>query len=178
MNDIESNSITNDPDINPMEKLGEICEHLKEYVPTVHYPGDIDSEYDYLEPDCACITLNNPFNESRMFIDLHGEFTLTYGNWHTHYSGCISQYKSLIEDIDNILTNQSCAASLFTGLEKNWLGNRLITKNQMEQFQVQKIFSHIFNISEFRKKIHDNGGIVEFRFWNSTDDKNIIIKPS
>lgn len=178
MKDTESHAAAFDPDVEPMEKLDELCERLKEYNPTVHRPDDPDPEYNYLEPGCACVTLDNPFREWPMFIDLEGEFSLTYGNWHSHYFGSESEYQCLLKDIDNILTNRACAATLFTGTEKKWLGSRLITKDQLERLQVQEVFEYVLKYPEFKKRLQDNGGIAEFRFWNIIDDTDIIIEPS
>lgn len=176
MNDSVNNPITNNPDIEPMEKLDEICNHLKEHLPTAHYPGDGDSEYDYLEPDCACITLKNPYNDGRMFIDLaDGEFTVTYGAWHTHYLGCASGYQRFLKSVDGILTNRVCAASLFAGPEKHWLGSISVTKEEAEMGEIRKIFHFVFKTPEFRKEIQEKGGVAEFRFWNPVDNRDVIV---
>ena len=170
-----NNSTFIDSDLDPMKKIDDILTILDAYSPTVHRQGDSDPEYNYLEPDCACVTLCNPFDNSKMFIDLEGEFTLSYKNWHRHYDGCVSQYQILIKDIMEILGNRSCIATLYVGTDKKWAGDTLVAKGQAEQADIRKIFKFVLKYPEFKGRASQNGGAVELIFWNPAFDKEIIL---
>lgn len=174
----DENIIDNDYDIEPISKLTELCELLKDYSPVVHSFGDPDPEYEYLESGCACITLQNPFTEGQMFIDLEGEFTVTCVGSHIHYFACVSGYDSLKKDVFSILHNELCAASLYYGSDKQWLGSLFSPKSDLSQREFYDIFHFILSISEFKKKLDDKGGVAEYRFWNPVDDRSVVIAPN
>ncbi len=176
MNTTIQNNIYNDPDIEPIAQLYDLCELLRSFHPTIHYPSE--PEYEYLEEGCACITVQNPFSDDKMFIDLAGEFTLTCINNHTHYFSCQSGYESLKRDVVAILQNRLCSASLYsTKSGRHWLGSVYISKNGIRNQSIRDIFEFVLKYSEFRKEVVEYGGVCEYRFWNPSDNRDIIIAP-
>lgn len=174
----DKNIIDSDYDIEPMSKLTELCELLKDYSPVVHSSCDPDPEYEYLESGCACITLQNPFTDGQMFIDLEGEFTVTCVGSHKHYFACVSGFDSLKNDVFKILHNELCAASLYYGSDKQWLGSLFISRSDLTQREFHDVFQFILSIPEFKKELKDNGGIAEYCFWNPLDNRSVVIAPN
>ena len=163
-----------DQDIEPISQLDDLCESFKNCTLTVHFPAE--PEYDYLETGCACITIQNPATEDRLFIDLEGEFTLTCLNAHQHYYSCQSQYEALKCDVIAILENRLCSASVFSYADgKHWLGSIYISADDLESRSIRDIFRFVLKIAEFKKEVLDNGGVAEFRFWNPQYNRDIEI---
>jgi len=163
-------------EINPVDKLDEILSRLGTYDFEVHKSGEHNEEYKYLENGCVCITILNPYQDNKLFIDLDDEFTLTYCQCHCHYFADIDNYMRLMEDIYAILKNDSCSSSLYCGNQKEWLGSSFIQKSEIEQ-PVEKNFHFVLKISEFKKKLNAQGGKAEYLFWNPVDDRTVNILP-
>lgn len=164
----------NELEINPVDKLEEILSVLQDYNFEVHRGGEDNEEYSYLEKGCVCITVLNPYQDSKLFIDLDDEFTLTYAQCHCHYFSDMDEYRLLMEDLNAILKNHICSYSLYCGENKKWLGSSFIPKSQIQQ-SVKKNFHFALKISEFRNKLNVQGGKVEYRFWNPADDLTVEI---
>lgn len=162
-----------DDDIDPVYKLYSMKAFLKDYAYDVHTHSD--EGYDYLEDISYCITLKNPDGEE-LFIDLEGEFTLSYGGWHTHYFASNSEFECLKEDIISILTNKLGAVTFF--VDGEWFGSSTTTNPIVnKELAIEKVCDFLENAKEFAKKVHQKGIEVSCKFWDSKLDSAIIIPP-
>lgn len=162
-------------EINPVDKLDEILSGLQNYNVEVHKSGEDNEEYKYLENGDVCITILNPYQDNKLFIDLDDEFTLTYCQCHCHYFADTDGYREVTKDIYAILKNDSCSSSLYCGNPPKWLGSSFIQKSQIES--VEKNFHFVLKIAEFKKKLDVQGGKAEYHFWNPIDDRIVDILP-
>lgn len=146
---------------------------LKDYAYEVH--TNADEGYDYLDDISYCLTLKNPDGEE-LFIDLEGEFTLSYGGWHTHYFASNSEFECLKKDIISILTNNLGIVTLL--VNGKWLG-RSTTPNPItnKEQAIRKVRDVIDNTSEFIRKVHRKGVEVSCKFWNKKLDSMVILAP-
>lgn len=163
-------------EILPISRLPELLEMLKEHTVEVHRFGDTDDEYKYLEEGSACITVLNPYQEDRLYIDLDAEVTLTFGVFHTHYYPDLDGYSHFESDLFLLLQNELCSATLYCEENKEWLGSRAINKEEIS-LGCRKVFDFIFKIKEFRDKVDKRGGEAHYHFWNPVDDILIPILP-
>lgn len=62
--------------------------------------------YDYLEDGCEEIEAVNPWHGEGLFVELSGEFTLCFFDWHTHYASYELDYGCLLDDIKGVLENE------------------------------------------------------------------------
>ena len=157
----------------PVYKLYALKEFLKDYPFEVH--TNKDEGYDYLDDISYCITLKNA-DGYELFIDLEGEFTLTYEGWHTHYLVDNYNYECLKEDITSILNN-SWGAVIFY-VDGKWFGSTttsfpITTKEQAEE-KVQEMFG---DTDEFMEKIRQEGVEVVCKFWDTSLNSTVRLAP-
>lgn len=161
-------------EIDPVEKLDELCALLSDQQIEVHKAPDTDPEYHYLGEGCVCITVLNPYSNSKMFIDLDGEFTLTYGAYHSHFYADTGEYEEVVKAILGLLKNEICSASIYYGTDKKWLGSTSIQKDDINK-PFKEIFSFVLKEKEFKSKLKLYGGEVQYIFWNPSDNRTIQI---
>lgn len=159
-------------ELDPVGQLDELKTFLADVPFEIHRAGDPDEEYCYLEENNVCITVLNPYQDKELFLDLSGEFTLSYTAFHCHYAPDLQGYKEMLSDLQGILQNEICAAIISYGTEKKWLGSISITKSECAR-PVKEIFSFVFKQAEFRQNLKVHGGQVQFQFWNPADDRTI-----
>ena len=162
-----------DEAIDPVYKLYCMKAFLKDYCYEVH--TNADEGYDYLDDVSYCLTLRNTDGEE-LFIDLEGEFTLSYGGWHTHYFASDSEYECLKEDIISILTSKLGAVTLL--VDGKWFGSSttpspITTKEQA----IEKVRDVIDNTREFVRKVHRKGVEVTCKFWDGKLDSVVVLAP-
>ncbi len=160
-------------DIRPAERTEELLALLGDVPFEVHHAGDSDEEYAYLTEDNVCITVLDPHQDKKLFIDLDDEFTLTFDAFHCHYDP-EDGYEEFVSDIRGILQNDICAATLYYGEEHKWLGSTCIAKADISR-PIKEVFRFILKISEFKKQLRDHGGEARFCFWDPVDDRMIDI---
>lgn len=162
-----------DDDITPIFKQFCLEAFLKDYNYEVH--SNADEEYAYLYKDSRCITLKN--SESReLYIDLEGDFTLSFGGWHSHYLTTIEEYDCLKDDIKSILTNQIGAVVFL--IEGNMFGSSLAyTPITNKKQAIEKVYDMFGNTKEFLAKIYNKGVEVYCTYWDSIFDSSIILAP-
>lgn len=79
-----------------------------------------DDEYD--DP-LVTVEVINPYKGKNMYIELSGEFTLFWGDWHTHYPPCEQDFLKMLEDIRRIIKSEMGTLCLYLG--EKWLSSRL-----------------------------------------------------
>lgn len=163
-----------DMEIEPVEKLVELCTLLADQQIEVHKAPDADPEYHYLGEGYVCITILNPYSDSKMFIDLEDEFTLTYGAYHSHFFADTGEYEEMVKEMQGLLKNEICSASLYYGTDKKWLGSTSIQKDDINK-PFNEIFSFVMKKKEFKSKLRSYGGEVQYIFWNPSDNRTIQI---
>ncbi len=150
----------------PIEKLEELCSLLANQQIEIHKAPDNDTEYDYLDENSACITVLNPYSDSKMFIDINIEFTISYGTFHSHFYPNASEYEEMVKRIKALLNNEMCTASFYYGEDKKLLLSASLWKYDMNERITELINEHMPNLY---------GGKVECLFWNPADNRTIKI---
>ena len=162
-----------DDDIDPVYKLYCMKAFLKDYVYEVH--TNADKDYDYLDDVSYCLTLRNADGEE-LFIDLEGEFTLSYGGWHTHFLATNSEFESLKEYILAILTNKFGAVTL--SVDGKWIGSSTTTVPITQKKQAIEIVLEVLgDTKEFLRKVNRKGVEVSCKFWDSGLDSTTTLSP-
>ena len=162
-----------DDDIDPIYKLYCMKAFLKDYAYEVH--TNADDGYDYLDDVSYCLTLKNADGEE-LFIDLEGEFTLSYGGWHTHYFASNSEFECLKEDIISILANKLGAVTLL--VDGKWFGSSTTPSPITNKEQaIEKVRDVIDNTREFVRKVHRKGVEVSCKFWDRKLDSVVVLAP-
>lgn len=160
-------------EIEPCFKLFCLEAFLKDHEYTVH-TNDNDG-YDYLSDLSYCITLKNKDGDE-LNIDLEGDFTLTYGGWHTHYFATTEDFECLKEDISAILTNK--VGTITFVVNGKWFGGSMTDHPITNKVQaIDKVKEMYANFNEFLEKIHNEGVVVCCQYWDSTLNSTIIINP-
>ena len=146
---------------------------LKDYDYEVHTNADTD--YDYLDDISYCITLRNAAGDE-MFIDLEGEFTLTFQGWHSHYFCEQEWYEELKENIMAYLKNEMGAVTF--AVNGKWFGSTTTEKPVETKEQALEIVANMYKGErEFLRKIHREGVEVHSCFWDSSLNSIIKIEP-
>ena len=161
-------------EIEPAFKLFCLESFLKGYEYEVHTSAD--EGYDYLSDLSYCITLKNKDGDE-LFIDLEGDFTLTYGGWHTHYFATPEDYECLKDDISAILTNKMGTVT-YVVAGKCFGGSTTEQPITNKEEAIKKAKEMYGDIKEFMQKIHDEGVELRCRYWNSVLNSNIVIAPN
>lgn len=155
-------------------------ENIKKYVDTLGvkyhvYKKGVTKEYDYLDDNSFCITIENPYkSDEKMYLDLYNdeeEYILSYYKWHRHYGNFANSLNALFDDIKGILENRKC--TVITNSTKRWLTSCL------EETPCDKNYNYRKNIDElpkeFIEEIDTLGENVEFYYWNVADNFEIEV---
>ena len=155
------------------DKLYCLKHFLRDFDYEVH--THVDEGYDYLDDISYCITLKND-DGHEMFIDLEGEFTLSFQGWHTHYFCEQELYDELKEDIMDFLNNKMGAVTFVVNGE--WFGSTIARKPVENKEQALEIVAGMYKkIREFQMKIHREGVEVRVCYWDSSLNSTIKIEP-
>lgn len=137
-------------EIEPMEMVDEILQKLEPYHP----------EIETKQEDYISVRLVNDAGKE-LFIDLEGEFTLFFGDWHCHYTHYnydynqyADEYQEFLSDLLGILENQRYAVCVFH--ENQWRSSWLARGETPD-------------IDKIRKKVGDGLKVV-CNFWGSSKD--------
>lgn len=162
-----------DDDMDPVYMLYCMKDFLKDYVYEVH--TNADEDYDYLDDISYCITLKNPDGEE-LFIDLEGELTLSYGDWHTHYYASYDEYERLKEDITSLFNNEFGLVTFY--VDGKWFGGST-TSNPItnKEFAIEIVKDVYGDIKEFMRKINQKGVEVSCKFWDSKLNSSVTLAP-
>ena len=114
--------------INPIDKVDDLIQQVKEYNPVVH--TNSDKEYDWLEEGNICVEIPNPSSDNPLEIEFQngGEFIVFFSGGHSHYWCDDEYYNLLCELVVDILNNIKCSASLFYGDENKWMGSSFVDR--------------------------------------------------
>ena len=157
-------------EFNPIDKVPELTEMLKEYNPIIHSKSD--EKYDWLDEDSLCIELPNQGTGDGLTIECgsYGEFTVSFSYYHSHYSANDFEYGCMCERLAYLLNNKYCAAAMFCGSENKWMGSTMVEKEKI-LLPLEEIFDFVFERNEFAEKLRTNGGEARFIFWDSSLNK-------
>lgn len=111
-----------------------------------------------------------------MFIDLQGEISLYFADWHTHYYLDKTDYAEFCETLTAILKNEICVGTVYLGSELKWHGSRLVLPTDIDNKPPFELFAMGIPTKKFKRVLEKNGANVRFLFWNPDDDKIIAIE--
>lgn len=159
-------------DINPVDMKDEICKLLTDInVEYEIHDNNSDKGYGYLKDGDVCVTVINPTGNEPLYIDLTymEEFTLTYGEWHTHYEPEKWSYDKITDHIKSILNNTKCTINVYS--EKEWIGSFL------SQGEIGEDYDYKTDTKGLPKRVikeaERSKGRIELVYWDTS--KNLII---
>ena len=152
---------------NPWEKKDFLIEHFSKLDPEIHTCKDKD--YDYLEEDAYAVMVKNPECDRNMEIEMAGEFTLYFANWHFHYPAYEYDFSEMIKEADRIIKNELCA--VVVEVNGNWTSSSL--REASEIISKEKL------IEDYERDHEDSmaarKGVAHVRFWDSNRDYDIVL---
>ncbi len=81
--------------------------------------------------------------ENRLMLDLAGEYTIFFGDWHGHYyPDVIQDMKEFRQVLEDLLDNKICSIGCFRerdGVE-NWCGSCIDFKENLERNHFQRMY--------------------------------------
>ena len=151
----------------PFEKKDFLMEHFSKLDPEIHTCKDKD--YDYLEEDAYAVVVKNPECDRNMEIEMAGEFTLHFSDWHFHYPAYEYEFSEMIKDADRIIKNELCA--VVVEVDGNWTSSTL--REASEPILKEKLI-------ESYEKDHEDSmaarkGVAHVRFWDRSLDHDIVL---
>ena len=106
---------------NPWDKKDFLMEHFSKLEPEIHTCKEKD--YDYLEDGAYAVVVKNPECDRNMEIEMAGDFTLYFSDWHFHYPAYEYDFNEMIKDADRIIKNELCA--VIVEVDGNWTSSTL-----------------------------------------------------
>ena len=161
-------------EINPLEKESEILSLFKEYGPKSF--GKNDNGFDWIEEeDSRCVVFFNPYCDNNLEINIGdmGEFTVYFGNHHSHFWAYQDDYEYMLDLIKKILLTETCGAELKDAAEK-WFGSSYFDKTEIDKDPVE-LFDFCFKEKEFPEHLNKSGYSVCFSFLNPVDNRTKTI---
>lgn len=143
-------------------KKEELLKLLKNYSVEVH--TRVDTGYDYLEENDIVLIVKNPYSDNDMDIEMAGEFTVYFAEWHAHYFSYENEYRTMLKDIQNIIDCKACILKVSS--TKRWLGSTIINENVIKTSDKMSLILKVVNQSEFLNEIKDIGGKLQLNYWN------------
>lgn len=108
-------------------------------------------------------------------MENQGEFKICFAGYHCHYSPYENGYEEMKKEVQGIFNGLTCAASIYYGNESKWLGSTLLNFEAINE-PIKKNFDFVLKHKEFKERLHGNGGLVKYVFWNSDNSKSISIE--
>lgn len=152
---------------NPWEKKDFLLEHYSKFNLEIHTCKDED--FDYLEEDTYTVIVKNPECNQNIEIEMAGEFTLYFADWHFHYLAYEYDFSEMIKVADRIIGNELCSVVVEVD------GNR--TSSSLRE--VYETISKEKLIESYEKDHEDSmaarKGVAHVRFWDSNRDYDILL---
>ncbi len=98
-------------EINPIDKKDELLHFLKMLGVSASVHKKSDTDYEYLQENDLCITVQNPYSDHEydLYIDMEddGEFTVSFHAYHQHFYPCDTAYTQMLNDIQDVVTEKA-----------------------------------------------------------------------
>lgn len=158
-----------------MDAYEKVLELTQDYEHRIHHQiedGENKDDYFSLEIINKTGTDNlfihfNPFEITLFFADNHDHFDPNYDD----------EIYWLIDLIEDILNNKRCASSI-SCLKENGpqlLSTCFCSRKEADENDIDKTFDLLFKMPQAKEALEKNGGIVNYRFWDSSLNKEISI---
>ena len=154
----------------------EIIKKFKMYNPTIH--TNKEKEYNWLNPDEACVIEIKNTNGENLFIALEDEITISHGTWHDHYYyEDRYDYESAMTKVSNIINNLDCTLTIFSNGKCFGSGSEL-SKNKYTKKEAIEFIKNLFNgkaYEEFTKTFKKYGANIKINYWDKTKNYEIFL---
>ena len=152
----------------------EVFEIFKEYNPKIC--TNADEGFAWLEDDDERFVIPNPHTENPYYmnsieIEFDLDITLDFGPWHTHFDRYPYQIDDMIKTINDIISGEVCAISLFDS-DGEWYGDNLVSISNISK-PIPELFPYQFETKEFSRKLNEKGYTVHFTFWDPKYNKTV-----
>lgn len=123
-----------------------------------------DKGFDFLDVGHLFITAYNTNEFTRMSVKIGRDFELFFGGWYRHYHATEEGYKSLVNDINGILTNAYCVYVVHTEHKSAY---------ELEEARIaNSVKTSIQKIKKFKRLKPKNARFKKI-FWDATRNINI-----
>ena len=162
-------------EFNPIEKLPELAELLREYNPIISRKSD--KGYDGPDEASFCITVPGPGANEGLMIEgsSSGEFILCYSYYHSHYSANEYEYSCMCEQIFDLLNSKCGCAAIFCANGDKCVGSKIIKKDEAS-LPLEEIFHFVLKYNKLADELCTNGIEARFVFWDSSLNKTEKLK--
>ena len=156
-------------EIKYIDRLDEICKFLNKYEITCNNFNN--APYNKETDEEARIVVLNPYNGENLIVDVDWyELTVFFDYYHEHYFSWDGEYERFIHFIIDFFANRICTVSLFYNNGEKLMSTAILTKSEVNDFNLELTFEHIMKIPEFCHKINATGATVKCSFWNPIDN--------
>ena len=158
-----------------MDAFEKVIDLLEGYPYKIHRNDEED--YAQLSDDDLCIEVINR-NDENLFIEFRSNEVKV--NFYFHEDRFDISYDDeiywLIGLLDDILHNRRCAGCLFYRDDEFYklMGSCFCKKSDIDK-SVEEVFSFIFELDEYRKKLEINSGKASYVFWDPSLNKEVPI---
>lgn len=115
-------------EINPMAQLEEILSQIEQYHPQVN--RIVKDKVSYID-----IKIVNDAGEE-LFIELFKEFSIFFGDWHTHYFADALDYAEFLDDLSGILESRKYTVCEYRN--DQWCGSTLMEGETPDESALKK----------------------------------------
>ena len=162
----------------PPDKLQELLQEVNGLQTTLHTSDE--AEYAYLDAGVfsgICIEVENPTGGDALYIDLAGDFTLSFGDWQASYEAAPEEYALMLADLRNLLADRLYIVNVYC--KEEWICSLTMEGTDIRTDAVVKEvreFLHTADCDEFIRLIRDKGAGIRCCFWTK-GKKNIRLRP-
>ncbi|MBQ6335069.1 MAG: hypothetical protein IJI46_08385 [Erysipelotrichaceae bacterium] len=143
----------------------------------IHRKGEKGFE-DLKDEDLMIEVINKEGDDDLTIEFSEGEYSLFFGGDHDHFDPAYDdEIYWFIDLLDDILHNNRCAALLYYNTDDfpRLLATSFCKAKDAEQ-PVEKLFSYVMELQDYKAKLENNGGKMIFRFWDPSLNKEELIE--
>lgn len=153
----------------PQERKDDVLSLFSDYEIIEHTNKEPDYD-DFMDNDVA-LEIVNPHGKNNLFIELAGEFTICFSDWHAHFSPYEYDYGEMKKDAVSIINGKLGVCTFY--VEERWLGGMLL-KDKVPPFPNPAALIEEMDFSEDRiKMIREKGAVIHIDYWNDCSEFEI-----
>ncbi|WP_029543025.1 hypothetical protein [Selenomonas sp. AB3002] len=148
----------------------------------LRYFGDYEVEvysrgnkgYEYLEADDFVLVIKNPYCNKTLDIELRGDFTVFFSDWHAHYFAFDNDYEEMKKDILGLLRGKIGVMLAVDSLNKP-LSSHLCSARLTGLTDKFHLLNRYVHSEDVARKIIKMGGSIHIVCWNPADSSTFDI---
>ncbi len=126
-----------------------------------------EKDYDHLDENAVELEILNPVGKENLYIEISGEFTLFFADWHRHYPAYEWDYGKLREDALALIHGKYGAKSIW--VDGRWMASSLQKEDLSQYADPRQMVESLQLSKEYMLKIQDKGATIYFEYWKPND---------